>query len=270
MQQFIFKLNFQADILFAGKLLPWKLDVPLLRASSVLTSSRRMLELTDPRMTGRLPFTLGLKILVYPQYYHCLYSYQTKEAYECDAELVGLGKTSAVFEVRMRDAKTEEILIKQTVIGVYVHPRTRRPVAHPQKVYDQFDERLKIYKAPKLVRLELPTNVKLYHHSIVTTHSDCDRNRHTNRAIYIRYAMDTGTRASTSGFYNNFKGDLMKYKIKELIVLYRGETRPGTRADVYTWEDQNDDKKLHFKIMNNGENINDCTICFYPLAESKL
>ena len=69
---------------------------------------------------------------------------------------------------------------------------------------------------------------------------------------------------------NNFKGDLMKYKIKEVIVVYRGETRPGTRADVYTWEDQNDDKKLHFKIMNKGAHINDCTICFYQFSESKL
>ena len=235
--------------------------MPLQPPWNALILSRLLLELID----GRLAFSLGLIITVYPQYYQSLCSYEKKEVYKCHAELVGLGKTSAVFEYAMKDTKTDELLLKETSPAVYVHPNTRRPIAHSQKVYDQFDEKFKIYKAPKLVRLELPTNVKMFHHSIVTTHSDCDRNRHTNRAIYIRYA-----RASISGFYNNFKGDLMKYKIKELIVLYRGETRPGIKADVYTWEDKIDGKKLHFKIMNSGEHINDCTICFYPFSESKL
>ena len=38
-----------------------------------------------------------------------------------------------------------------------------------------------------------------------------------------------------------------------MVVLFRGETLPGTKLDVYTWEDKNDDKIVYFKIKRNED-----------------
>ena len=255
----------------AGNVLPWKMDRILMKGNDILSTKKEpTITKIGHKRTGRLIFTLGIILNVYPKYYCCFYPYTKETVYKLQKELCGLGKTSKTTKYSLRDAETDHLFLEEVLIDVYVDPKTRRPKPHPEEHYKQAEEWLKTYKSPKFVKMDLPKDQKVYQHCMVTTDTDTDNNRHTNRNVYLRYAMDVGMKASYSGFYSHFKQDLMTYKIKKVVVLFRGETLPGTKLDVYTWEDKSDDKIVYFKIKRNEEHIIDCTVCYYTFPESRL
>ena len=69
------------------------------------------------------------------------------------------------------------------MMDVYVDPKTRRPKPHPEEHYKQAEERLRTYKSPNFVKLDLPNDQKVYQHCMVTTDTDTDNNRYTNRNV---------------------------------------------------------------------------------------
>ncbi|CAH1266835.1 Hypp3583 [Branchiostoma lanceolatum] len=82
-------------------------------------------------------------------------------------------------------------------------------------------------------------------------------------APYIWYCMDCATLGARSGAYSVLSGDLAKYNLKMLEVLYQNESLEGDILDIESWEDQDSPDTLRFQVKKGNENITQLTMQFY-------
>ena len=223
----------------------------------------------DARTVWALVFTFGIQMTFEPVFYKTVFKFGMNHPYLFQSDLVGVGKSTLYFEDKFIST-SGQLLVEEKTTFVHVDPKTRKPKPHPKAELGHFDPKLKSYRGPKFHHLHLPTAKNVYYYQCSITQCDIDHYLHTARYVYMRLAMNAGNMASTSGFYTSIKGELAGYRVKQVTVVYKGETVAGDKLDIYTWQDEQDDYKLYFKIKKKNSDVTDCTIEFYPITVSML
>ena len=182
--------------------------------------------------------------------------------------LTGLGRSSLQYEDTVTDVKTGETLVKMKNVWVFVNETTRRPAAWPEAFLKNAGPEVVANKPSKFPSIEEVPHTFSY--EVMAAPTDEDENLHIARSVYLRYCVDCGMKAMETGFYSGIEGNFDSYKVKHLIVLYKGESLPGQRVTVNTWQDKEDKLKIYFRIRRDNEILIDTIMEFYPLSVSHL
>ena len=251
--------------LFSGNVPPHNASLILGKAQVIIWGDREGFGKTIIKIqNSKRPFVVGQDMKISEKFY-------TKARLvwpvEISTALVGVGKTSTIMKVTLKDVKTKEVLIEDLTTLVTVDMKTRRPRMIPPENLNNLDPSLFSYKPPQYPLLEVKGSVFVNH--VLTDHTNTDGNKHINRNVYIRYVMNTASRASKEGFFSYFRGDIANYRCKRMTMTFRGEVNAGERLQMLTWEDSENKLKLYFKLMHGKRHINDCIVEFYPNFTSR-
>ena len=129
---------------------------------------------------------------------------------------------------------TGELLLEQVDFLVVVDEKSRRPVQIPQQMMD-ITENFHPARVPveKILPLEKPNQTHIVKY--VPKWSNTDYYFHTNQAQYLKYVHDAAADLVKEGKLKVFTDDIAKYRIKEMITQYQGETRPNEELDIHVW-----------------------------------
>ncbi|XP_019632422.1 PREDICTED: uncharacterized protein LOC109476038 [Branchiostoma belcheri] len=175
-----------------------------------------------------------------------------------------VGNTSWVSMEEIRDAPTNELMIRGILQRINVSATRRRPEPLPDWLRERYSYLTSSVPRPPTVQpFDAPTNVKCFRYSVVVAPNETDTNDHTFHASYLWYSMDCASLGARSGAYSLLRGNLAKYDLKMLEVLYQKESLEGDVLDVESWEDQDSPDTLRFQIKKGDENITQLTMQFY-------
>ena len=88
-------------------------------------------------------------------------------------------------------------------------------------------------------------------------------NNHVNQATFVRWCTDAGAIASVKEKYQSFTEDIGKYAVENISVQYKGEVLRGDIVTIYTWEDMDDLRALHFIFKKTDKIVVIIKIEFY-------
>ncbi|XP_078658002.1 uncharacterized protein LOC144903575 isoform X1 [Branchiostoma floridae x Branchiostoma belcheri] len=209
----------------------------------------------------KLIFIRGQRYEFLPAYYRHLAPGKRTTVTE---KLCSLGNTSWVTMEEIRDYSTNDLMARCIIQGVNVDDTTRRPEPLP----DWFKERYSyltssVPRPPTVQPFDVPKSTKFFRYSEVVPPRDTDTYNHTTLSSYIWYGMDCATLGARSKAYSVIRGDIDKYDLKMLEVLYQKESTEGDVLDVESWEDQGSPDTLRFQVKKGDENITQLTMQFY-------
>ena len=177
-----------------------------------------------------------------------------------------VGKSSLSINQYMYDHKTGRKLMSSITKLVYVDRKTRKSSQLP----DWYTTKIRIFltenKIPnqsieKSVAVSVPNDCFSY--EVKALQSDCDRNFHVNQCVYLRWCSDVGALAAELGMYKYFMKDIGVYELKNIHVQYFGEALMDEKILVFTWEDLDDARTLHFIMKNKGGHIFQATLKYF-------
>ncbi|XP_019632050.1 PREDICTED: uncharacterized protein LOC109475725, partial [Branchiostoma belcheri] len=179
-------------------------------------------------------------------------------------KLCSLGNTSWVTMEEIRDHSTNDLMARCVIQRVNVDATTRRPEPLPDWLKERYSYLTSSMPRPPTVQsFDVPQNPEVFRYSEVVAPRATDSYHHTNQSSYIWYGMDCATLGARSNAYSVIRGDIDKYDLKMLEVLYQKESLEGDVLDVESWEDQNSPDTLRFQIKKGDENITQLTMQFY-------
>ncbi|XP_078581926.1 uncharacterized protein LOC144865216 [Branchiostoma floridae x Branchiostoma japonicum] len=161
-----------------------------------------------------------------------------------------VGRTSYELKGDVRLAGSGVVLCRFSVMSVVVDISTRRPVALPETLRRKG-------RGPR------PTSCLPFSSKPPATHSqrfdvresDLDFNGHTNQSNYIRFCSDAAAFATKLGRYPSLKGDLLKYPLKKIAMLYEKEALLGDPLQVESWEIPSKPVSLGFKVTRGNDDV---------------
>ncbi|XP_078574512.1 uncharacterized protein LOC144860878 isoform X2 [Branchiostoma floridae x Branchiostoma japonicum] len=175
-----------------------------------------------------------------------------------------IGNTSWVSIQEVRDSPTNELMIRGILQRINVSAIRRRPEPLPDWLKERYSYLTSSVSRPPTVQVfDEPTNVKCFRYSVVVAPSETDTNNHTFHASYLWYCMDCATVGARGGAYSVLRGNLAKFDLKMLEVLYQKESLEGDVLDIESWEDQSSPDTLRFQVKKGNENITQLTMQFY-------
>ena len=194
-----------------------------------------------------------------------IWGYQTPFYYQL--RLVDVGNTSFTVTEEMFDYKSGKKIMSLVTKIVYINRLSRKPTMLPdwfsKKAY-QFLYKTGIQKNTSIQKMDpppIPANAFKY--EIRAAESDCDLNNHVNQAMFVRWCTDAGAIASVKEKYQSFTEDIGMYAVENISVQYKGEVLRGDMVTIYTWEDMDDLKTLHFILKKDNKIVVIIKIEFY-------
>ena len=96
--------------------------------------------------------------------------------------------------------------------------------------------------------------------------NDTDGYKHTNYLSYIKFCFDAAQDAVVSGKYSGFAGDILRYGVKEVEMVYKAETLANEVLTIVSWQDDANPYKIHFSVHKvDGKVAYQSRMEFYPL-----
>ncbi|KAI8509360.1 hypothetical protein Bbelb_132080 [Branchiostoma belcheri] len=209
----------------------------------------------------KLVFTRGQRFEFLPAYYRHLAPGKRTTVTE---KLCSLGNTSWVTMEEIRDYSTNDLMARGIFQKINVDATTRRPEPLPDWLKERHSYLTSSAPRPPTVQpFDVPQITKFFRYSEVVAPRATDIYHHTNQSSYLWYGMDCATLGARSNAYSVIRGDLDKYDLKMLEVLYQKESTEGDVLDVESWEDQDSPDTLRFQIKKGDKNITQLTMQFY-------
>ena len=215
---------------------------------------------------GRMMFTLWADMYIKEDFYN---KAKLVHPMEQSVILSGFGSTSVMFDEHIIDAESGETLLKETHVFVMVDYETRRPVAPPKELLNSLPEEILNNKPAVFPKIPKPAG-KIFTYSVRPEASDTDIYRHTTRAVYLRFCMDCANLASLKGTYSGINGDIGYHRVRNVKVLYLGESSPGDCLDICTWEDPKVPLRIYFLMFNGRKVVCNTIMDFYKRKCSKI
>ncbi|XP_066300928.1 uncharacterized protein [Branchiostoma lanceolatum] len=161
-----------------------------------------------------------------------------------------VGRTSYELKGDVRLAGSGVMLCSFSVMSVVVDISTRRPVALPESLRRKG-------KGPRpKSSLPFPSESPATHsQQFEVRESDLDFNGHTNQSNYIRFCSDAAAIATKAGRYSSLKGDLLKYPVKRIAMLYQKEALLGDTLNVESWEIPSKPVSLGFTVKRGDDDV---------------
>eukprot|EP00058_Branchiostoma_floridae_P018435 XP_002603924.1 hypothetical protein BRAFLDRAFT_105964 [Branchiostoma floridae] len=209
----------------------------------------------------KLVFTRGQSFEFLPAYYRHLAPGKRTTA---TVKLCSLGNTSWVTLEEIRDSSTNDLMVKGIFQRINVDATTRRP----EQLHDWLKEKYSYLASsgphPQTVQpFHERKSTKTFRYSVVVAPRDTDIYHHTNQASYIWFCMDGAMLGARNGAYSVLRGNLAKFDLKKVAVLYQKESLEGDVLDIESWEDQGSPDTLRFQVKKGNENITQLTMQFY-------
>ena len=219
--------------------------------------------------TDGVPIMMAQKWTFLPRFYKCA-SVEMPMSYTSQAAFVG--KTSLTNKCVIKSLDEDKLpLVNALKQAVWADKTTHLPKPLPSNVLEVVKKSGLTMSPNRPINYQPPQMPeKTFHYPITVVPSDMDMIFHTNQATYVRYALDCATVAALSGFYQKYYQDICFYKVKDVSVLYRGESFTGDKLMVSTWQDSHDLDCIHFQIFKKSKPIFFSSITFYPDVVSKI
>ena len=249
--------------LISGKGSIWKMDCYFTHIREFMRESRGLRDLEEPflNLKGHTLFTVALD----QHYNKAFYKLALLDRpLRMATTLTGLGRSSLQYEDTVTDVKTGETLVKMKNVWVFVNQKTRRPAAWPEAFLKNAGPEVVANKPSKFPSIE--ESLETFSYEIVTSHTDVDYNFHLARSVYLKYCIDCGAKAAKSGFYKGIHEEFDFYQINHLLVLYKGESLPGQKIAINTWQDKTDKLKIYFRIRRGNDILIDSIITLDALS----
>ena len=176
-----------------------------------------------------------------------IWGYQTP--YNFQMRLLDTGNSSLSVTEEMFDYKSGKKIMSLAAICVYIESSSRKPTVLPDwltKKSSQVLDMTRIQNKSFQKRDPPPIPANTFIYEIKATDSDCDLNNHVNQATFVRWCTDVGAIASVKEKYQSFTEDIGMYAVENISVQYKGEVLRGGTVTIYTWEDMDDLRALHF------------------------
>eukprot|EP00058_Branchiostoma_floridae_P015538 XP_002601026.1 hypothetical protein BRAFLDRAFT_96938 [Branchiostoma floridae] len=202
------------------------------------------------------------EIHLHPEFY-------TKVKFNSTVEVVAgvgyVGKTSWICQGHVRLATSQDILCHYNCQLVYVDISTRQPIVLPQHL------RLKGKGLrPTFDLSPVSPNTPMYSHKFSIVESDIDGNGHTNQSVFIRLCSDTAVLGTKAGCYPSLSGDVLKYRVKKIAMLFQEESLVGDMLEVQSWEISSKPVSLEFLVKRGQDCIVRCSFEFFAGERAKL
>eukprot|EP00058_Branchiostoma_floridae_P015537 XP_002601025.1 hypothetical protein BRAFLDRAFT_96939 [Branchiostoma floridae] len=190
----------------------------------------------------------------------------TNSTVEVVAEIGHVGKSSYVFKgnVRLGTDSKDSICVFNTQL-VHVDMSSRQPIALPQHL-----RRKRKGPRPTFDLSPVSPNTPMYSHKFSIVESDIDENGHTNQSVFIRLCSDTAALGTKTGCYPSLSGDVLKYRVKKIAMLYQEESLVGDMLEVKSWEISSKPVSLGFQVKRGADDIVRCLFELYEEKRAKL
>ena len=183
-----------------------------------------------------------------PRYYKCA-SVEMPMAFTSEVAFVGKTSLNIKYEIKSLD-EGKLPLVNALKHAVWADNTTHLPKTLPSEFLEVVKKSGLTMSPNRLIKYQPPQMPeKTFQYPITVVPSDMDMVFHTNQATYVRYALDCATVAALAGFYQKYDRDICFYKVKNVSVLYRGESFTGDKLMVSTWQDSHDLDCIHFQIF---------------------
>ena len=165
--------------------------------------------------------------------------------------------------------KSGALLYEAVKQGVFVDTATMKSkvLRGPMKeIIERYKTATPTKKIPNLVKPDkniYTTKQRVYW-------SDIDILGHVNNANYLRFCSDAMTEAGLKGLFRSVEGDLGRYWIQNVEILYKGEAKAGDVLDIHVWEDPTKAMLIHSFIEKGAVPVVQCSIQFTDPASPKL
>lgn len=177
-------------------------------------------------------------------------------------KLLGLGKSTLLFQMAVRDMSDDELLASSLVKLTKVDSIVRRSSNFPDSFTKKFAELLKTgtSQLPMFRPLKAPYNG--FSHQFVIRPSDTDSNGHTTNYVYTELCLDCAHLAATKhDYFKRFTGDFDQPKMVERY--FAKECGEGDTVKVVVWEDGDSTTVLHFQIEKDNVLLFHANFDFY-------
>ena len=187
-----------------------------------------------------------------------------------------IGRTSftLVVHVFSKDKRQELGVIERLVVYKNISTNKLQPV--PQK-FDDFRKLINppdaTIRSPFRVHLDTRNAVpyrRTYNFMLKACASDMDLLYHVSQSVYYRYCLDAVYEAAKNNFLTNFSLDICEYEVQSAQGKHTGECFAGDWINVYIWEDEAINEKLHFEIEKDDLCVFLANITFYNMHNSHL
>ncbi|KAI8492993.1 hypothetical protein Bbelb_289970 [Branchiostoma belcheri] len=197
-----------------------------------------------------------------PEFYTDVGSNSTLEVV---AEIGHVGKTSYVFKGEVCLETSKESLCRFDTQLVHVDMSTRQPTALPQHLQQKTKGPRPTFTLPVL-----PNTPTMYSCKVRVGESNIDENGHTNQSVYSRLCSDTTAIGTKAGRYTSLSGDVLKYPVKKIAMLFQKEALLGDVLEVQSWEIPSKSISLVFQVKRGEDDIVRCLFELYEQDRAKL
>ena len=144
---------------------------------------------------------------------------------------------------------------------------TRRPMPIPHWWKSRYSSAVTDGDPLIVAAEDVPTTVATSQYDMKVPWSEIDAYRHTNYTSYVRFCFDAAADAVNSGRYVTFDGDVLRYNVASVQLLYKSESRANDTLSIISWQSPDDSRELHFSIhKDNGPLLFQSCMRFYQLT----
>lgn len=161
-------------------------------------------------------------------------------------ELLGMGNSTLLFLLTMRDLEDGDVLASTFVKMIKVDMITRKSSSFSDSFLAKYAQFANQGKSLLPTYRPLVAPVSSFRHQFVIPPSDTDFNGHTGNHIYAKMCLDCAYFASRGGYFKKFLADLDQPKTVERY--YAKECGENDVVDVFVWEDGDAMDLLHFQL----------------------
>ena len=198
------------------------------------------------KKNGRRTFIVWYDLNISEDFYTLTGRRSWKTPMLFEKALMGIGNTSMVYSQNLFEEQSKLPLVFGFQGASFVEYKPQRNKTQSCPLPDYFKHQYnKFCMKDKLPRVIFPIvpDEGIFNYDVKVTFSDTDHNRHVNICSYIRYCLDCGSKASVAGFYKSLEGDIAKYQVRQLKIVYNGEAFEGDSLIIKTWEDTTNNKE---------------------------
>lgn len=103
----------------------------------------------------------------------------------------------------------------------------------------------------------------VFHYEMKVSWNEIDSYRHTNYQSYVKFCFDAAMDAVSKSFYTMLCEDILKYNVKSIQCLYRGESVAGDILKIASWEDKSNPYVLSFSVTKDSNMLFQSQVEFY-------
>ncbi|XP_053409274.1 uncharacterized protein LOC123561343 isoform X5 [Mercenaria mercenaria] len=179
-----------------------------------------------------------------------------KKQLKANIYICNVGKTSYTITVDIFDYKSGIKLVTNSLVGVNVNRKLRKPALLPKFFYENLEKHLKHVENNTIGRAVLPTIPNgAFRYEIKCVHSDSDMNKHITQVAYSKFCSDAASLGALKGHFSQFKRHIELYPLKTTEFHFIGEALVNDIVVVHVWEEPDSFRTLNFAITRKGKII---------------